>query len=59
MPEANVRERIDGYAAFVRKPFNLDAMVHLVARILETLPAEALRPYPDAAARGGRICGRS
>ena len=36
MPEANVRERIDGYAAFVRKPFNLDAMVHLVARILET-----------------------
>ena len=36
MPEANVRARIDGYAAFVRKPFNLDAMVHLVARILET-----------------------
>ena len=41
MPEANVRARIDGYAAFVRKPFNLDAMVHLVARILE-----APRPKP-------------
>jgi len=36
MPEANVRERIDGYAAFVRKPFDLDAMVQLVATILKT-----------------------
>jgi CheY-like chemotaxis protein len=36
MPEANVRERIDDYEAFVRKPFDLDAMVRLVATILKT-----------------------
>lgn len=36
MPEANVRDRIDGFRAFVRKPFDLDAMVQLVATILET-----------------------
>jgi CheY-like chemotaxis protein len=36
MPEANVRERIDGYEAFVRKPFDLDTMVQLVATILKT-----------------------
>lgn len=34
MPEANVRERITGYAAFVRKPFQLAAVVQLVARVL-------------------------
>lgn len=34
MPEANVRERINGYTAFVRKPFQLAAMVQLVATIL-------------------------
>jgi hypothetical protein len=34
MPEANVRERIKGYAAFVRKPFQLAAVVQLVARVL-------------------------
>jgi CheY-like chemotaxis protein len=34
MPEANVRERLDGYAAFVRKPFQLAAVVRLVAAIL-------------------------
>jgi CheY-like chemotaxis protein len=34
MPEANVRERISGYAAFVRKPFQLAAVVELVASIL-------------------------
>ena len=36
MPEANVRERVDHYEAFVRKPFALDAMVQLVAAILKT-----------------------
>jgi CheY-like chemotaxis protein len=36
MPEANVRERINGYAAFLRKPFDLDAVVQLVATILKT-----------------------
>jgi CheY-like chemotaxis protein len=35
MPEANVRERIDGYEAFVRKPFDLATMVQLVAAILD------------------------
>jgi CheY-like chemotaxis protein len=34
MPEANVRERIAGYTAFVRKPFQLTAMVQLVASVL-------------------------
>jgi CheY-like chemotaxis protein len=34
VPEANVRERITGYAAFVRKPFQLAAVVKLVARVL-------------------------
>jgi CheY-like chemotaxis protein len=34
MPEANVRERVLGYAAFVRKPFQLAAVVQLVARVL-------------------------
>jgi CheY-like chemotaxis protein len=34
MPEANVRERVEGYAAFVRKPFQLAAVVQLVARVL-------------------------
>jgi CheY-like chemotaxis protein len=35
MPEANVRERIDGYAAFVHKPFRIIAVVQLVATILK------------------------
>ena len=34
MPEANVRARLAGYAAFVRKPFYLAAMVELVAAVL-------------------------
>ena len=34
MPETSVRERLDGYAAFVRKPFHLSAVVELVATIL-------------------------
>jgi DNA-binding response OmpR family regulator len=34
MPERNVRARIDGYAAFVRKPFHLAEVVRLVAAIL-------------------------
>ena len=36
MPEANVRERIGGFAAFVRKPFQLTAVVQLVATIVTT-----------------------
>jgi CheY-like chemotaxis protein len=38
MPEANVRQRIAGYAAFVRKPFQLAAMVQLVANVLDVSP---------------------
>jgi CheY-like chemotaxis protein len=50
MPEANVRERTDGYAAFVRKPFDLDAMVRLVATILDAPrpPAPVVVPSPAA-----------
>jgi len=33
---AHVRERIDGYAAFVRKPFRLAALIQLVATVLNT-----------------------
>ncbi len=40
MPEANVQERVDGYAAFLRKPFRLAAMVQLVATILANIEPE-------------------
>jgi CheY-like chemotaxis protein len=36
VPEANVRERINGYRAFVRKPFQLAMMIQLVAGILSS-----------------------
>ncbi len=36
VPEANVRERIGGYAAFVRKPFQIAALMQLVATVLRT-----------------------
>jgi CheY-like chemotaxis protein len=35
MPEANVQARIDSYAAFVRKPFQIAALMRLVATILK------------------------
>jgi CheY-like chemotaxis protein len=34
MPEENVLTRIDGYAAYVRKPFELSELVKLVVTIL-------------------------
>jgi len=34
MPESNIRARIDGYAAFLRKPFQLTEVIRLVAAIL-------------------------
>jgi CheY-like chemotaxis protein len=37
MPEENLRSRIDGYAGFVRKPFQLDEVVALVATVLKHL----------------------
>jgi hypothetical protein len=33
-PEANVQARIDRYAAFVRKPFQIAALMRLVATVL-------------------------
>jgi hypothetical protein len=33
MSEATVAERSPGYAAFVRKPFNIFAVVDLVAKV--------------------------
>jgi DNA-binding response OmpR family regulator len=35
MPEANVHARIDNYAAFVRKPFQIAALMRLIAIILQ------------------------
>jgi CheY-like chemotaxis protein len=35
MPEASVRERIAGYAGFMRKPFQIVDMVRLVAAVLD------------------------
>ncbi len=40
MPEATIRGRFEGCAAFVQKPFQLAAVVRLVASILES-------PKPD------------
>jgi CheY-like chemotaxis protein len=36
VPEANVRERVNGYRAFMRKPFQLATMVQLVSGILSS-----------------------
>lgn len=36
VPEANLRGHLDGYAAFVRKPFQILGVVQLVATILGT-----------------------
>lgn len=41
VPEANVRERLEGYAAFVRKPFRIAAMVQLIAIVLGTARLES------------------
>lgn len=35
-PEKNVRERVGGYAAFMREPFRIAAVVRLVAAVLDT-----------------------
>ena len=47
MPEASVRGRTAGYAAFVRKPFQLAAVVQLVASIL-TAYEQKLKAWPQA-----------
>jgi CheY-like chemotaxis protein len=38
MPEANVRDQIDGYAAFVRKPFRIAAFIQLISVIIGNSP---------------------
>ncbi|MCW6512285.1 response regulator [Lichenifustis flavocetrariae] len=40
MPEANVRERVDGYAAFVRKPFKIAALVQLIETVIREARSE-------------------
>jgi len=40
MPEATIRERVTGYAAYIQKPFQLAAVVRLVAAILGGLQPE-------------------
>ena len=49
MPEAIVRERIDGYVGFVRKPFQLTALVRLVAAVLTASEggAQGTSPSPN------------
>jgi CheY-like chemotaxis protein len=37
MPEANVRERIGGHFPFIRKPFQLDAVIQAVAEVLNAV----------------------
>lgn len=39
MPEANMAARCNGYAGFVRKPFDIDHVVEMVARLLGPGPA--------------------
>ena len=41
MPEANVHARIDGYAAFVRKPFQIADLMRLIATILQAARPDA------------------
>ena len=38
MPEQNVRQRVDGIAAFIRKPFDLAKVIKLVASLLNASP---------------------
>ena len=40
VPEVNVRKQFAGYAAFIRKPFKLAALVQLVATILSAARPE-------------------
>ncbi len=44
MPEANVHARINSYAAFVRKPFQIAALVRLVAHVLGAAEWEPSHP---------------
>jgi CheY-like chemotaxis protein len=52
MPEANIRGRFEGCAAFVHKPFKLAALVRLVASILDERNTE---PQPDVIMPGAGL----
>ena len=47
IPEASVREHIAGYVAFVRKPFQLAALVQLVAATLAVSEPKAQDSFPS------------
>jgi CheY-like chemotaxis protein len=54
VPEVNVRKRVDGYAAFVRKPFRLADLVQLVDTILrpeESGTSHSSSPQPGSPSR--------
>lgn len=40
LPEATIAERCPGYAAFVRKPFKIFAVIELVAELLGVPPGQ-------------------
>src|SRR5215472_3435265 len=40
IPEASVRDRIEGYAGFIRKPFRIVDLVRLVASVLAALNSD-------------------
>jgi CheY-like chemotaxis protein len=44
LPEETVRDRLDSYSAFVRKPFRMDEVVALVERLLQPPPRPAAEP---------------
>jgi CheY-like chemotaxis protein len=39
LPEATLRERYDGYDGFLRKPYNVDAMLALIRQLLNGSPS--------------------
>ncbi len=46
LPEGAVREHFTAYDAFLRKPYNVDLALQLIARLLDEPQAEADAPSP-------------
>ena len=46
LSEAVVREQFDGYDAFLRKPYNVDMALRLIAELLSEAPGDQPRPNP-------------
>ena len=44
LPEAAIREQFDGYDAFLRKPYNVDMALRLIAELLSDAPGDSPRP---------------